>query len=132
MNSARRRRLALAILGCLATGAFVLLYRGPGRAMVRGHLGDVAIVALLYFALALWTANRRALRATAVGVVAASTELAQLVLPPMRRSIAIDLTVGRTFDPIDLAAYALGLALAIGVERAWVLSAALPRATESE
>lgn len=126
LDSPRRRRLALAIAACLAVGAFVLLYRGPGRAIVRGHLGDVAIVALLYFSLAWWTPRRRALRAASVGALAACTELAQLVLPPMRRSLAIDLTVGRTFDPVDLAAYALGLAVAVGLERAWIHPAALP------
>ena len=126
LDSLRRRRLAIAIAACFAVGAFVLRYRGPGRAIVRGHLGDVAIVALLYFALALWTPRRRALRAASVGALAAGTELAQLVLPPMRRSLAIDLTVGRTFDPVDLAAYALGLALAVVIERAWVHPAALP------
>jgi hypothetical protein len=80
----------------------------------------------LYFSLAWWTPRRRALRAASVGALAACTELAQLVLPPMRRSLAIDLTVGRTFDPVDLAAYALGLAVAVGLERAWIHPAALP------
>lgn len=115
----------------VATGAFVLLYRGPGRSIVRGHLGDLAIVVLLYFALSLAFAQKTSVRSRAVivAVIAVATELFQSFGPALHRSTLVDLTVGRTFDPWDLLAYALGIALAVLVDRRWVEPVALAQGT---
>ncbi|MFO0559034.1 MAG: DUF2809 domain-containing protein [Polyangiales bacterium] len=117
-----RLRALVVIAACLAVGVFVLAYRGPGRAIVRGHLGDLAVAALLYFALALAFASKTTVRSRAalVAIVAFSTELFQFVGPSLRRSTLVDLTVGRTFDPWDLLAYALGIALAALIDRRWL------------
>jgi hypothetical protein len=100
---------------CLLLGLGVLVYRGPGRALVRGALGDVLVVAFLYFALGAIARWQPRTRLWAVGGLALLTELSQLV-PRGVRSTAVDLTVGATFDPLDLLCYALGLALAWTVE----------------
>lgn len=98
---------ALSLLLCLG----VLLYRGPGRTFVRGAIGDVLVVMFLYFTLAALTRWRPRARLLAVGGLAAVTELSQLV-PRSVRSTAMELTIGATFDPWDLACYAAGLGLA--------------------
>jgi hypothetical protein len=115
-----RRRAAALVLLSLAVGGFVLAYRGPGRALVRGHLGDVAVVLCVYFALAVATRLSSRVRLALVAAIAVATELFQAVSPALSRSTLVDLTVGRTFDPWDLVAYALGLAIAYVADRRWV------------
>lgn len=99
----------------LLLGLGVLVYRGPGRAFVRGALGDVLVVAFLYFTLGALMRWRPRTRLLAVGGLALATELSQLV-PRGVRSAAVDLTVGATFDPWDLLCYGIGLALAWLIE----------------
>jgi hypothetical protein len=117
----RARRWAATAAGvCVLLALGVLAYhdlvRGPGRAFVRGALGDVIVVAFLYFALGALTRWRPRARLLAVAGVALATELSQLV-PRGARSAAIDLTIGATFDPLDLLCYGAGLALAWALER---------------
>lgn len=109
-----RRRLLLIAATALATGLFVLLYRGPGWLPLRHTGGDVAAGALV---LALVGFTRPALatlpRAAFAALIAGSVEALQalnLVGPDAPRWL--HLTVGSTFDPNDLVAYALGIALA--------------------
>lgn len=106
-----RRAAALLAALCLLLCLGVLAYRGPGRALVRGALGDVLVVAFLYFTLAALTRWRPRTRALAVAGVAVATELSQLV-PRGVRSTAVELTIGATFDPWDLVCYGAGLGLA--------------------
>lgn len=113
----RRRALAWLWLASLGAGLFVLVYRGPGRPLIRGHGGDVAITAFLFFTLALLTPWRPRTRLALVGLLAAATEAFQALGPALSGSTLVDLTVGRTFDWLDLLAYALGLALAALAER---------------
>lgn len=122
MSAPRHHRRPAAILAALSLllGLAVLVYRGPGRAFVRGALGDVLVVAFLYFVLGAVTRWRPRTRLVAVSGLAVATELSQLV-PRGVRSTAVDLTVGATFDPWDLLWYGLGLALA------WLLEAQVIR-----
>jgi hypothetical protein len=117
MSAPRHHRRLAAMLAApsLLLGLGVLVYRGPGRAFVRGALGDVLVVAFLYFTLGALTRWRPRTRLLAVGGLALATELSQLV-PRGLRSAAVDLTVGATFDPWDLLCYGIGLALAWLVE----------------
>lgn len=116
----RRRWAAGAAALCLLLAAGVLAYHrlgiGPGRAFVRGALGDVVAVAFLYFAAGALTDWRPRVRLLLVAGVALGIELSQLV-PRSTRSVAVELTVGATFDPLDLLWYAVGLALAWWIER---------------
>jgi hypothetical protein len=116
----RWQRGVIAASGALALGLLVLVYRGPGFRITRGHGGDVAIVALLFFGLGVVTRWRREARATLVAVIAVGTELAQLARLPVERSLLTELTIGSTFDPWDLLAYALGLVLAVQLDRGWI------------
>jgi len=113
----RRQKTAVGFLVSLGAGLFVLAYRGPGFRLVRGHGGDVAITAFLFFGLGLVTRWRWRLRAGAVAAVAVAAELVQLLRLPVERSLLTELTIGSTFDPWDLLAYALGLAVAVLAER---------------
>jgi hypothetical protein len=116
MRDPRWRRTAGAALLALGAGLFVLAYRGPGFRLVRGHGGDVAVTAFLFFVLGLLTRWPWRTRVAVVAAVALATELAQLARLPPRRSLLTDLTIGSTFDPWDLLAYALGLLLAVLVQ----------------
>jgi prepilin signal peptidase PulO-like enzyme (type II secretory pathway) len=77
----------------------------------------VAVTAFLFLVLGLVTRWSWRTRVALVGVIALATELAQLARLPLRRSLLTDLTIGSTFDPWDLLAYALGLLLAALVHR---------------
>jgi hypothetical protein len=112
-----RRFFALVWALSLALGLFVLAYRGPGRALVRGHLGDVAITPFIYASLGLVTKRSARARLLIVALVAVATESFQALNLSLRRGAFVDLTVGRTFDPWDLVAYAVGLAAVYVTER---------------
>lgn len=59
-------------------------------------------------------------RLVGVGLVAVGTELFQgLHLVGPESHWLLHLTLGSTFDPWDLLAYALGLGVAAAAERAW-------------
>ena len=98
----------------LALGIAVLLYRGPGRAVIRGHVGDVAATMLVYALLGLAWRARPWVRAVATLGIAIAIELGQTVW--RGESLAGELLLGATFDPWDLLAYAIGTALALGFE----------------
>lgn len=114
-------RRALAALLVFLLGLGVIVYRGPGRSFVRGHLGDVLVVAFLFFlAGALTRASARA-RLVAVLGLALALELLQALRGAGRDvSTAEALSLGATADPLDLLAYGLGLSLAWLVERRWL------------
>jgi hypothetical protein len=87
---------------------------------VRGLLGDVLVIVFLVAGLAAAGLGTARSRLVAVGVVALGTELFQgLHLVPRDAPWWVHLTVGSTFDPVDFAAYAVGLALAALAERSW-------------
>lgn len=99
----------LAAVAC-AIGAAVLVYRGPGRAFVRGHVGDVAATMLVFALLGLtrWSLRTRAIVTMAVAL---AIELRQIVWTG-------GLLLGNVFDPWDVAAYAVGVAVAVAYHRA--------------
>jgi uncharacterized protein DUF2809 len=111
-----KRRFVWLGIAALALGAATLLYHGPGRAIVRGHVGDVAATMLVYAMISLaWSARIRT-RALATFGVALAIEVGQLVWHST--STAAELTIGGTFDWWDIAAYAIGVAVGVAVERA--------------
>jgi hypothetical protein len=109
-----RRKFVWIGIGALVLGAFVLLYRGPGRGVIRGHVGDIAAAALVYALLGLAWRARPWVRAVATFVIAVAIELGQTIWSTS--SVAGELLLGNTFDPWDLLAYAVGTALALGSE----------------
>jgi Protein of unknown function (DUF2809) len=111
-----RRFWPLAVFA-VAFGAAVLCYRGPGRAFIRGHVGDVAATMLVYAALGMvarrsW-ARRRWLAIGAMGI-ATAIELGQRVWTGT--GLAGELLVGGSFDGWDFAAYLVGTGAALGYD----------------
>lgn len=115
-----RRKAFPVALGALAVGIGVIVYTGPGRAYVRGWVGDIAIIVFLVALLALVPVGRARTRLLAVGGFAIGVELLQSfdwVSPDA--PWFVHLTFGSTFDPVDILFYAMGLAIAAGFERWW-------------
>lgn len=106
-----KRRFVWLGAAAIALGLAVLAYRGPGRALVRGHAGDVAATMLVYALVSGAWAARGRVRAVATLAIAVAIELGQLVWHA--RSLAGELLIGSTFDPWDLVAYVLGIAVAV-------------------
>ena len=111
----KKRFLWLGV-AAIALGVFVLVYRGPGRAVIRGHVGDVAATMLVYATLgAIWWRSRMAVRAVIALAIATAIELGQLFWHA--DSFAGELTIGDTCDPWDTVAYVIGVGVALVWER---------------
>ncbi len=104
----KRRDLILATVA-IGIGIAVLVYHGPGRSFLRGHVGDVAAT-MLVFALFGLTSWRSRTRAIATLGVATAIELGQLVWSG-------GLLLGNVFDPWDLAAYVAGVIISLAYIR---------------
>lgn len=99
----------------LLLGAGCFFYRGPGRELIRGHLGDAAAAMLVYAVVGLaWRRSIVVRTLLAAGIVAA-IELRQ-VLGHALPGLTGELFFGATFDPWDFLAYGLGLAAAVAWE----------------
>ncbi|HRC54403.1 MAG: DUF2809 domain-containing protein [Myxococcales bacterium] len=111
-----RRAIWLGLFA-LGLGLAVLLYHGPGRPLVRGHVGDVAATMLVYALLWLWPARRASAAVRAVGAlaIAAAIELGQTVWTGS--GLAGELVLGSTFDGWDFVAYLAGVVVALLYER---------------
>jgi hypothetical protein len=87
---------------------------------VRGHVGDVAATMFVYAALGAcfpgWTPRTRI---AATLALALAVEVGQLVWSPLAHSTIGALTLGSVFDPRDLAAYIVGVAIAVAWERSY-------------
>jgi hypothetical protein len=99
-------------IAAIAIGLAVLAYRGPGREIVRGHVGDVAAAMLVYAMLGTMWRSRIAVRLLATLAIATAIELGQALWTVT--STAGELLVGNTCDPWDIVAYATGTAIAVG------------------
>lgn len=109
-----KRRFLWLGFAALAVGVAVLVYRGPGRSLIRGHVGDVAATMLVYAVVGFLSSARIAWRAAATMAIATAIELGQLVW--RLESQAGELLLGTTFDGWDLVAYVAGICVAIGWE----------------
>jgi hypothetical protein len=111
-----KRRFFYLGLAAIAIGVAVLVYRGPGRAIVRGNIGDVAAAMLVYAMLgALFARARMVVRAAATFAIATAIEIGQAYWST--RSTLGELTIGDTCDPWDIVAYAAGTCIALVWER---------------
>jgi len=121
-----KRRFLWLGAAALALGAAVLLYRGPGRGVVRGHFGDAAATMLVYAMLGLAWRARPAVRAGAALGIATAIELGQTLW--RGEGLFGELVVGSTFDGWDFVAYAVGVVIAVTWERcdAWDTATSTP------
>ena len=103
----------------------MLKYRGPLWPFVRSYMGDWLVVQFIYVIARFWVNFRWRYRlAIAVFVFALLVEVVQYVASGViPRTFAAEVTVGSTFDPVDIVAYALGLVTVLLVERYWKLRA---------
>ncbi len=113
-----RRGLRLAIIAAIGVGLGViaLAYRGPGRPIVRGHVGDIGAT-MLVFALvsAAWRGPRWA-RAASTAAIALAIELRQ-TFAAAPEDVVGTMVLGSTFDAWDLVAYGVGIAAAWLLDR---------------
>ena len=93
-----------------------------GHGPLRGFGGDALVVVLLVAALAAGRVGSPRSRLLGVGALAVGAELFQgLGWVGADSHWLLHLTVGSTFDPLDLLAYAAGLVAAAALERWWAL-----------
>ena len=112
-----KRRFVWLAITALAVGVATLVYAGPGRAIVRGHVGDVGAAMGVYalFGFTGWSLRTRI--AATLGI-AFAIELGQPLWSSIGRSGLGALTLGSVFDPWDLLAYVVGTVIGVTWERA--------------
>src|SRR5258707_5741218 len=126
-----RTKPFLYLLIVLIGAVFVLVYRGPFWPFVRGYMGDWLVVQFIYVIARLWISYRlRYQLAVCVFLFALFVEVVQLLTAgSIPHTFAAEVTVGSTFDPGDIVAYALGLVTVLLTERYWKPSTTVDRAT---
>jgi hypothetical protein len=84
---------------------------------LRAHGGDLALAVFLYLLAGAVTSLSPRWRAGLVIGLLWGIELSQLIRSLPRGGVIAEFTLGATFDLIDMIAYVLGVALAVGIER---------------
>jgi hypothetical protein len=84
-------------------------------------MGDWLVVQFIYLIARFWIGFRWRYRlGVAVLLFSLLVEIIQyFAAASIPQNVAADLTVGRTFDPLDIAAYVLGVATVLMVENYW-------------
>lgn len=105
-------------LGAILLGAvFVLIYRGPYWSFVRGYMGDWLVVQFIYLIARFWIANRYYLAGGVLllGLLVEIIQLSGAGLIP--HTFVAEITIGSTFDPLDIVCYVFGLATVLALEQ---------------
>jgi uncharacterized protein DUF2809 len=133
-----RRRAAFLALACatIAVGLVVHLRGTALGPVVQDVLGDALWAMMIaWWVSALAPRARLAVRSTTAYVICATVEFSQLyhtaTLDAVRATTLGHLVLGSGFDPRDLAAYGVGVALAALVESAAVARRTHRRAIEA-
>ncbi|MCG8572360.1 MAG: DUF2809 domain-containing protein [Spirochaetes bacterium] len=91
----------------IATGIFLFT-----NGFIRGFAGDMVIIAILYLLIRLLTPLSKYFSLSIVLVFAFLIEFIQLLQLPQKFNLShnlfINITIGATFDPLDLLAYCIG------------------------
>ncbi len=113
-----RSRRFLYIIATLIGAVFVLVYRGPFWPFVRGYVGDWLIVQTIYLIARFWVSDRwRYPLAGGVFLLGVLVEVIKyLSAGSIPRTFVAEMTIGSTFDPQNLIAYALGIVTVLIVE----------------
>ena len=114
-----RMRIGQAVVTTLVPlcfGLASLVYTGPGALWWRAHAGDALVVAFLVGLAGVAGRLTLRVRLLAVAILCTGLELAQLGASASRGPIA-GLVLGSTFDPLDFVYYAIGLVLAVLLDR---------------
>jgi len=86
-------------------------YRGPLPTFVNGYAIDILLPMTFYLLLCVregWRRRPWAIKALAIFAAATAVEIAQLVGLPV---------LGRTYDPLDIVMYGLGVAIGVALDR---------------
>jgi hypothetical protein len=110
-------RLALIAGLGVALGVIALAYRGPGRHIVRGHVGDIGATMLVYALISAPGRGPAWARALVTAAIALAIELRQVVAAAPDDLVGT-MVLGSTFDTWDLGAYAVGIVAAWTLDRA--------------
>jgi hypothetical protein len=100
------------------------MYRGPYWPFVRGYLGDWLVVQIIYLIGRFFIGDRwRYYWAGGVLLVGVLVEVIQFLGAALiPHTFAAEITTGRTFDPLDVAAYLLGIAAVLVVDQVLIQS----------
>src|SRR5258708_4212432 len=106
-----RTRQLLYLVSILVGAVFVLVYRGPFWPFVRVYMGDWLVVQFIYLIARFVISFRwRFPLAIAIFLFSIGVEIVQLIAATsIPHTFAAEVTIGSTFDVLDIAAYALGL-----------------------
>jgi hypothetical protein len=109
----------LYIAATLIAGVLVLIYRGPGWPFIRGHVGDWLVVQVMYLIGRFWIGDRwRYHWAGGVFLLGVLVEVIKLFTAELiPHTFFAEITIGSTFDPLDLIAFMLGLITVLVIEQ---------------
>jgi hypothetical protein len=99
------------------------IYRGPFWQIGHAYLGDVGIVASLYFSVSLLRQRWRPIRKVlVVALFSLLVELLQLTNLPRNLALPdpVIFAIGAKYDPVDYLCYLVGLAIAFSLDRKFV------------
>jgi hypothetical protein len=119
IHVSRKRAMFILAAAALLVGFVSWLFGAlalPGRALIRGHVGDLGAAALVYALIALASKGRPALCALLTAITAVAIEVAQR--GSGHRDELGQLVIGNHFDPWDLLAYAIGISIAVAWDTA--------------
>ncbi len=109
------RKIFLAIsIASVIVGLLILYY---GKGFVRFYVGDTVAVVFLYALASVFTSWKPSVKVIVAGLIALTIECAQIFIAHPGNGLQ-QVTLGAYFDPLDLAAYALGLAIGVVIVRA--------------
>lgn len=99
----------------LVLGLVIFVTDGFGVSFVRFHVSDIIVVIFLYGLLS-FLKHPPHLKALYTLTFAVAIEALQLIYTPTNQGTLGELTIGSTFDPIDIAMYATGTILAFSLD----------------
>jgi len=107
------------IAATLIGAVFVLTYKGAGWQFIRGHVGDFLVVQFIYMIARLWISDRwRAHLVVAILILCIGVEIVKFFTSgSIPRTFFAEMTLGSTFDPLDMIAFILGLVTVLLIER---------------
>jgi len=114
-RSARFLYISATLIGAV----FVLTYKGAGWQFVRGHVGDFLVVQFIYMIARLWINDRwRVHLVAAILILCIGVEIVKFFTSgSIPRTFFAEMTLGSTFDPLDMIAFVLGLITVVVIER---------------
>jgi hypothetical protein len=114
-RSVRLLYIALTLIGAV----FVLTYKGAGWEFIRGHIGDWLVVQFIYLVARFWVSDRhRYVLAGGILLLCVGVEVVKFFTSgSIPRTFFAEITLGSTFDPLDMIAFILGLVTVLLVER---------------